>query len=399
MTTCGMKSLPKLAVLSLVVFGIEPVTADLLRWNLQNVRFVDGGAASGFFVLDTAQSSFSDFDIKVTGGSYTPFEYLPQNSSGGYGTCTAPRQCVENFIGTQVGLSRVDPSGGPGRSLGFMLSSPATLTHPGSYLVNSTTARTPSASTVHTAPMPSYYAYASQEVDQNHIGAGPGDFIRWVRGGSLTTGAPQPPRHGALVTWVLDGVKFSDGGTATGSFVYDASNGTLVDFDIVGTGNRFGAAYNLDVPCGLPGPPCTLASVLSGQVPGTSVLSFRAGGSPSQEADLSLTAGGTLTDRGGILPLKSGELSSPYHGFHSALVAGSLIGTPVPEATQWSLFVFGLLTLIGLRRCGPGIPQRRRFLGASFVCYRFAVRPLRLVFLPFIRRLPAQSASLGAHVS
>src|SRR6476620_7504656 len=63
----------------------HPATADLVRWNLENVTFNDGGVATGFFVVDTTQFGLSraDFDIKVTGGTFPSFEYTPQSVSGG----------------------------------------------------------------------------------------------------------------------------------------------------------------------------------------------------------------------------------------------------------------------------------------------------------------------------
>ena len=45
------------------------------------------------------------------------------------------------------------------------------------------------------------------------------------------------------VTWDLSGVTFDDGGTASGSFVYDADTNTVNDIDIVTTaGTAFGGA-------------------------------------------------------------------------------------------------------------------------------------------------------------
>jgi hypothetical protein len=70
---------------------VQTATAALLRWNLENVTFTDGGAATGFFLLDTQANGepLADFDIKVTGGKlpvtgfkYPSFEYTPQSSFG-----------------------------------------------------------------------------------------------------------------------------------------------------------------------------------------------------------------------------------------------------------------------------------------------------------------------------
>src|SRR5262249_49803375 len=75
---------------------------------------------------------------------------------------------------------------------------------------------------------------------------------RWVKAGSLTTGTPKPPSQGTLVRWTLEDVKFAEGGTATGSFIYDASTGTVSDFDFHFDGPLNGFPYrdvNQSYPC------------------------------------------------------------------------------------------------------------------------------------------------------
>ena len=54
------------------------------------------------------------------------------------------------------------------------------------------------------------------------------------------------PAHANPITWHLDGVAFDDGGTANGSFVYDADTNIYSDVSVVTTaGSAFaGAAYN-----------------------------------------------------------------------------------------------------------------------------------------------------------
>jgi hypothetical protein len=65
-----------------MVGDVQHATGNVLRWNLQNVTFNDGGTATGFFALDTApESQPADFDVKVTGGKYPSFEYSPQSSA------------------------------------------------------------------------------------------------------------------------------------------------------------------------------------------------------------------------------------------------------------------------------------------------------------------------------
>ena len=53
------------------------------------------------------------------------------------------------------------------------------------------------------------------------------------------------------VTWDLSGVTFSDGGTASGSFVYDAVTNTVSDVDITATARTaFGGARYTSVDPG-----------------------------------------------------------------------------------------------------------------------------------------------------
>jgi hypothetical protein len=67
------------ASLALTALCIEHAHAELVRWNLQNLLFNDGAVATGFFSLDTTQTSgpLADFDIKVSVGQYPSFEYTP----------------------------------------------------------------------------------------------------------------------------------------------------------------------------------------------------------------------------------------------------------------------------------------------------------------------------------
>ena len=62
---------------------MQPAIAELLRWSLQDVRFNDGGVATGFFVFDTTvlDGTAKDFDIKATGGQFPAFEYTPGKCS------------------------------------------------------------------------------------------------------------------------------------------------------------------------------------------------------------------------------------------------------------------------------------------------------------------------------
>jgi hypothetical protein len=73
--------------------GLSPAFGTIVRWNLKDVKFDDGGAASGFVVLDVNETGngaspgtnpqLVDWDIKVSGGNeadFAPFEYTPAST-------------------------------------------------------------------------------------------------------------------------------------------------------------------------------------------------------------------------------------------------------------------------------------------------------------------------------
>ena len=75
----------KAFIFVVALFGyVQAATAELLRWNLQNVTFNDGGMATGFFSMDSKQEggALADFDVRVTGGKSPSFEYSPQIAEG-----------------------------------------------------------------------------------------------------------------------------------------------------------------------------------------------------------------------------------------------------------------------------------------------------------------------------
>jgi len=321
---------------SLLVYS-QSVLADLLRWNLQNVGFNDGGVATGFFLLDTQTAGpLTDFRVKVAGGKYPSYEYSPQNSSGS-------GRANPNFPGfSAVGVDFE----ATGRSLAFRASQ---LTKPGSY---------PLASIKDGGPSPSD--------DLSYETQGGFDVLhpaRWIRTGSVTTGIPQPP--GTLIKWTLDGVKFDNGGTATGWFVYDASMGAVEDFSlhIEGLCAIFNCAdgkaqdINQSFPCQPSpysfAPLCWQVHVYPRAALGT--LSFSNGLSPSSEIDLNLATGKPLTDGGGTVPLSLGHFDEgsltgsgaifSHELLHSSVIAGALVGTVVPEPSRALFLVIGLAAL------------------------------------------------------
>jgi hypothetical protein len=322
-----------------MVGDVQHATGNVLRWNLQNVTFNDGGTATGFFALDTApESQPADFDVKVTGGKYPSFEYRPQSSVGFRVSATFTPNNDLVIFGSQLDTRA------------FTLGTP-TLTQTGT---NSLTSLNSSVF----------------DVSYERMGIG-GGFppARWVLTGSITTGIPEQPKHGTLVRWTLDGVKFGNGGTASGSFIYDASRDTVVDFNLHSDESALGD-INQSFPCQpqiqspSAGPPCWRVSVFPDfPSTGTVKLAFNNGGlSPSGTSDLNLVTGETLTDEGGKVSLlhSSGFDFGGQFGGSSNLIAGSLIGTPVPEPSEALLLALGLIALVGFSaRRPPLTPQRK----------------------------------------
>ncbi len=94
--------------------GVSAVQATVVEWRLQNVRFDDGGTATGFVSVDVDRDGFGptpgsnpqlvDWDIKVRGGNtvdFPPLEYTPAstfeaNINGG------PKSDTLNFITSQM---------------------------------------------------------------------------------------------------------------------------------------------------------------------------------------------------------------------------------------------------------------------------------------------------------
>ncbi len=147
------------------------------------------------------------------------------------------------------------------------------------------------------------------------------------------------------VIWTLSGVTFSDGGIASGSFVYDATSNTVSAWSITVTGGDTGLfspfIYN---------PGDSTAEGINAAFPGIFILS------PGSRA-LQLGFAGPLTDSGGtlaIVPFDSTEESFGVTFFNFRDIAsGSVVGAPpVPEPATLLLLSasFTMMALRGFRR-------------------------------------------------
>jgi hypothetical protein len=301
------------------VGGANFANADLLRWNLQNVTFVDGGTASGFFLLDTATTSagpLNDFSIHVSGGGFPSFDYRPSKSSGD-GVAAPCSGCVE-LPGVQ--FWPLPPGHVPGRHL--ILNTNGALNHGGTFTLSSTSSLA-----------------SIRDISFEYLAG-----ARYIHSGSITTGEPQPRPHGTLVRWNLEGVRFDDGSPAVGSFLYDSAVG-VVEFNI--RLPSYAGAFNQESPC----PGCGKVDVVD------SGLQFSTTSHYGEFVRL-ITAQ-PLTERGGTVALVPGAVvqANPFafsgSGFQCCgisqptglLVSGVLVGTVVPEPSQ-VFFLLCALTIL-----------------------------------------------------
>jgi hypothetical protein len=147
------------------------------------------------------------------------------------------------------------------------------------------------------------------------------------------------------ITWDLSGVTFDDTGTASGSFVYDATTNTYSSIDIITTpGAAFGGATYTSLSSAFGSSSTGLLLGPSGDLTGTPLLF--------------LLLGSDLTNSGGTVPLiVSGENQSgegtcdnsdcSLNTLLRSTTAGQVVGTvSTPEPSALSLLGLGLVALL-----------------------------------------------------
>jgi hypothetical protein len=152
------------------------------------------------------------------------------------------------------------------------------------------------------------------------------------------------PASATPVTWTLQNVVFDDGATASGTFVYDASTGTLGAVAITTTSGPVvtGASYVLNDP-GF-GPGTNVVDVVTGtfaDYTGLPVLQlYMAAPMTNAGGTIALVFGGTGEGICGAVDCNWGSVSRQGGGF---ITAGT---TPsVPEPATISMLLLGLFGL------------------------------------------------------
>jgi hypothetical protein len=157
----------------------------------------------------------------------------------------------------------------------------------------------------------------------------------------------------APITWTLTNINFDDGGTATGSFTWDADTNSMIDWSMSVTGGN-----PLTFPAFTYNPGDSSFNLLVGttfnfQGPLDPVLNSSSNG----YRDLRFNPNSALTDAGGIIGLNQGGFRSVEcyncNPFRHINEGGTVDATTAPEPATVALTALGLWGLFF-------VMQRRR---------------------------------------
>jgi len=150
------------------------------------------------------------------------------------------------------------------------------------------------------------------------------------------------------VTWTLENVAFDDGGTASGSYTYDAATNTFSNISVIttDTGSAVSGAFYDDA--------CNFTNCRPDSLQGLVVVFEKLFAPDDIEFVFVLRLEGPMTNAGGTLNLKvgsgcNGTSCESYLGLYGrSVVTGSVSAVPVPAAA-W-LFGSALAGLGWIRR-------------------------------------------------
>lgn len=155
------------------------------------------------------------------------------------------------------------------------------------------------------------------------------------------------------VTWTLSGVTFTDGGTASGSFVYDADN--PVPYAVLNWSISVAGGDTATFPV-LTYDQSNSSGFYANSNPTSNGASFSLNGSTRQ---IRLPGTSALTDAGGIIPvntLGAGAAECFNCGPYRKYTAGNLIGTVPPAITSAASTSFSFNTAGTFTITATGVP-------------------------------------------
>ena len=162
------------------------------------------------------------------------------------------------------------------------------------------------------------------------------------------------------INWHLQGVTFDDGGTASGSFTFDAAGGGYSNVNIVTTSGAVRSGDSYIAVCGTDVPSCNGLSPSNFSVLFLSSVATDQTGAPA----FALNFGAPLTDLGGMIPIEfsieascdSPSCSAPDDNLPGRLASG-FVTTAVPEPVSGGILLSGLGAMFALRR-RRGAPKK-----------------------------------------
>jgi hypothetical protein len=144
------------------------------------------------------------------------------------------------------------------------------------------------------------------------------------------------------IVWSLSGVAFSDGGTATGSFTFDADTSAYSAIDIQTAGGSIPGTLYLDTDTSLPALGAFIFIAFPVASPGLGTQEFL------------LQFSSALTDAGGVDPASFGAegpcVSAACDGFTGLRNVTSGSVTAAPEPSSFALGLLGAAIVLAMRR-------------------------------------------------